>query len=178
WSMGKIVSQTEIKSDGDVFHELWRSRLHHITNISPDKIQGCELHEGDWGTVGSVIFWKYFHTLLSSLMLSLHSGALDMMAIFILFSCEIIDGKAKVAKDVIDELDEKNKTVILRVIEGDLLELYKSFVITVHVATKDENTLVTWTLEYEKRSDDVENPNTSMDFVVKVPNDIETHHLK
>ncbi|KAK2991227.1 hypothetical protein RJ640_018310 [Escallonia rubra] len=101
-----------------------------------------------------------------------------MMAIFILFSCEITDGKAKVAKDVIDGLDEKNKTVILRVIEGDLMELYKSFVITLHVDTKGENTLVTWTFEYEKQSDDVEDPNTFMDFAIKVTKDIETHHLK
>ncbi|KAK2991230.1 hypothetical protein RJ640_018313 [Escallonia rubra] len=51
-------------------------------------------------------------------------------------------GKAKVAKEVIDGIDEKNKTMILRVIEGDLLELYKSFVVTLHVDPKGENTLV------------------------------------
>ncbi|KAK3024603.1 hypothetical protein RJ639_044508 [Escallonia herrerae] len=119
--MGKIVSQTEIKSDGDVFHKLWGSMPHHIPNIIPDKVQGCDLHEGEWGTIGSVIFWNYVH-----------------------------DGKAKVLKEVIDKVDEKNKTVILRAIEGDLLDLYKSFVVTLHVDTKGENTLVTWTFEYEK----------------------------
>ncbi|KAK2981443.1 hypothetical protein RJ640_001957 [Escallonia rubra] len=36
---------------------------------------------------------------------------------------QIFDGKAKVAKEVIDGVDEKNKTVIFRVIEGDLLEI-------------------------------------------------------
>ncbi|KAK3023802.1 hypothetical protein RJ639_043468 [Escallonia herrerae] len=147
--MGKIVSQIEIKSNGDVFHELWGSKPHHISKISPDKIQGCDLHGGEWGTVGSVIFWKYVH-----------------------------DGKAKVAKEVIDEVDEKNKTVIFRVIEGDLLELYKSFVATLHVDTTGENNLVTWTFEYGKRSDDVEDPNTLMDFVVNLTKEIETHHLK
>ncbi|KAK2977748.1 hypothetical protein RJ640_022611 [Escallonia rubra] len=95
-----------------------------------------------------------------------------------MFSCAIIDGKAKVAKEVIDKVDEKNKTVIFRVIEGDLLELYKSFVLTLHVDTKGANNLVTWTFEYEKRSEDVEDPNSLMDFVVNLSKDIETHHLK
>ncbi|KAK2988871.1 hypothetical protein RJ640_018309 [Escallonia rubra] len=87
------------------------------------------------------------------------------------------NGKAKVAKDVIDKVDEKNKIVIFRVIEGDILELYKSFVLTLHVDTKGANNLVTWTFEYEKRSEDVEDPNTLMDFVINVTKDIETHHL-
>ncbi|KAK3004195.1 hypothetical protein RJ639_018601 [Escallonia herrerae] len=147
--MGKLVSQTEIKSNGDVFHELWGSKPHHIPKISPDKVQGCDLHKGEWGTVGSVIFWNYVH-----------------------------DGKAKVAKEVIDGIDEKNKTVIFRAIEGDLLELYKSFVATLHVDTKGGNNLVTWTFEYEKRSEDVEDPNSLMDFAVNLTKDIETHHLK
>ncbi|KAK2981447.1 hypothetical protein RJ640_001961 [Escallonia rubra] len=88
------------------------------------------------------------------------------------------DGKAKVAKEVIDKVDEKNKILIFRVVEGDLLELYKSFVITLHVDTKAANNLVTCTFEYEKRSEDVEDPNSLMDFVVNLTKDIETHHLK
>ncbi|KAK2966657.1 hypothetical protein RJ640_002355 [Escallonia rubra] len=85
-------------------------------------------------------------------------------------------GKAKVTKQVIDEIDEK--TVIFRTIEGDLLELYKNFVLTLHVDTKGANSLVTWTMEYEKRSEDIDDPNTLMDFFVNLTKDIETHHLK
>lgn len=58
---GKMVDKIEIKSDGDVFHEIFRYRPHHISNMSPGNIQGVDLHEGEWGTVGSVIFWKYVH---------------------------------------------------------------------------------------------------------------------
>ncbi|KAK3004196.1 hypothetical protein RJ639_018602 [Escallonia herrerae] len=109
--------------------------------ISPDKIQGCDLHEGEWGTVGSVIFWNYVH-----------------------------------AKTTLNSIC--SYTISTVVIEGDLLELYKSFVATLHVDTKGENNLVTWTFEYEKRSEDVEDPNTLMDFIVNLTKDIETHHLK
>ncbi|KAL5553453.1 hypothetical protein UlMin_040854 [Ulmus minor] len=36
-------------------------RPHLISNVSSEKVQGCELHEGEWGTVGSVIYWNYNH---------------------------------------------------------------------------------------------------------------------
>ena len=58
---GNLVGQTEIKSDGDVFHELVRDKPHQISAIAPTHIQGCDLHEGEFGKVGSVIFWNYFH---------------------------------------------------------------------------------------------------------------------
>ncbi|KAI7981929.1 hypothetical protein LOK49_Contig6G00008 [Camellia lanceoleosa] len=121
--IGKLVRQVEIKSDGDVFHELFRDKPHHISTMSPD-------------------------------------------------------GKKKVTKEVIEAIDEENKSVTFKVIEGDLTELYRTFKFTVHVDTKGENNLVTWTFEYEKKSEDVEDPNTLMDFTINVTKDIETHHLK
>ncbi|KAH7839978.1 hypothetical protein Vadar_010880 [Vaccinium darrowii] len=146
---GKMVREVEIKSDGDVFHEIFRYRPHHISTMSPGNIQNVDLHEGDWGTVGSVIFWNYTH-----------------------------DGKEKTAKVIAEAIDEEKKSVTFKVVEGDLLQLYKTFVSTVHVDTKGENNLVTWTFEYEKLSGDVEDPNTLMDFCITVTKDIETHHLK
>ncbi|KAA8529039.1 hypothetical protein F0562_033473 [Nyssa sinensis] len=146
---GKLVRQTEIKSDGDVFHEIFKSKPHHISKMSPDKIQGVDLHEGDWGTVGSVILWNYTH-----------------------------DGKEKIVKERIEAIDEENKSVTFKVIEGDLTELYKTFIATVHVDTKGQTNIVTWTFEYEKVNEDVEDPNTLMDFAINVTKDIETHHLQ
>ncbi|KAM7487740.1 hypothetical protein LguiB_025224 [Lonicera macranthoides] len=146
---GHMVDKIEIKSDGDVFHEIFRYRPHHISNMSPGNIQGVDLHEGEWGTVGSVIFWKYVH-----------------------------DGKEKVAKEIIEAIDEEKKSVTFKVVEGDLMELYKTFKLTVHVDTKGENNLVTWTFDYEKMKEDVPDPNTLMEFCLNVTKDIETHHLQ
>ncbi|XP_047308267.1 kirola-like [Impatiens glandulifera] len=146
--LSKLVKQVEIKSDGDVFHELFRFQPHHISNISPTNIQNVDLHEGDWGTIGSVIFWNYTH-----------------------------DGKEKVAKERIEAIDEEKKSVTFNVIEGDLLELYKICIFTVHVDTDGENNLVTWTVEYEKLNEDVEDPTSMLDFCIVLTKDIETHHL-
>ncbi|EYU31819.1 hypothetical protein MIMGU_mgv1a021736mg, partial [Erythranthe guttata] len=110
--------------------------------------KNCDLHDGEWGTVGSIIYFNYTH-----------------------------DGKERVAKEIIEAIDEVNKSVTFKVIEGDLMELYKTFKLIVHVDTSGEDNLVTWTLEYEKLNEDVPDPHTLMEFCLKVTKDIESHHL-
>ncbi|KAK1380608.1 Kirola [Heracleum sosnowskyi] len=145
---GKLVSQTKLKSSaGDAFHDLFRHKPHHISNISPQSIQNCDLHDGEWGSEGSIISWNYVH-----------------------------DGKDKFAKDVIENLDEEKKSITFRVIEGDLLETYKNFKAVCHVDKEGEDSLVTWTFEYEKLHENVDDPHTLMDFIVGVTKDIESHH--
>ncbi|KAM7463439.1 hypothetical protein LguiA_031560 [Lonicera macranthoides] len=146
---GQLVSKTSIKSSGDVFHELFRDDPHHISNITPAKIQGCHLHEGEFGKAGSIIQWTYFH-----------------------------DGKERVAKQVILAVDEEKKSITYKMLEGDLMELYKSFIIGIHVDTNGEDNLVTWTVDYEKLHEGIPAPTTLMDFFVEVTKDIETHHLQ
>ena len=92
-----------------------------------------------------------------------------------LFAC--VDGKDRVAKEIIEAIDEENKSVTFKVIEGDLMEHYKEIKLTVHVDTKGEDNLVTWTIEYEKVKDDTADPHTLMEFCLHVTKDIETHHL-
>ncbi|CDP21915.1 unnamed protein product [Coffea canephora] len=146
---GKLVFQIEIKSNGDVFHELFKNKPYEVSSISPDIVHGCELHHGDWGTVGSIIFWTYTH-----------------------------DGQKKVAKEIIESIDKEKKSVTFKVIEGDLLKLYKSFIITVQVENHGQNNLVIWTLQYEKLNHSVPDPTTIADLATKLTKDIETHHLK
>ncbi|KAF5793970.1 putative Bet v I/Major latex protein [Helianthus annuus] len=145
---GTMVKQVTIMSDGDVFHEIFRYRPHHISEMSPDNIKGVNLHEGEWGTVGSVIEWDFFH-----------------------------DGKPKVAKEVIEAIDEEKKSVCFKVIGGDILEAYKTFLITVHVDTHGEENVVTWTFHYEKVNESIPDPDSLMEFCLNVTKDIETHHL-
>ena len=59
--IGKLETDVEIKASATKFHDIFMKRPHHISNVSSEKIQGCELHEGEWGTVGSVIYWNYHH---------------------------------------------------------------------------------------------------------------------
>lgn len=50
-SNGKLVFQIEIKSDGDIFYEIFRKRPYHISEMSSDMIQNVDMHEGDSGKV-------------------------------------------------------------------------------------------------------------------------------
>ncbi|CAI9096155.1 OLC1v1032238C1 [Oldenlandia corymbosa var. corymbosa] len=147
---GKMIGQTVVKHSGvgDVFHDLFSKRPHDLTIASPDKIQGFAQLEGGIGAVGSMIFWNYTH-----------------------------DGKERVAKQIIEEVDEVKQSIKFRMIEGDLLELYKTFVITYHVDTDGEDNLVTWTMEYEKLDELGPHPGTLLAFALHLIEDIEAHHL-
>ncbi|MCD7470836.1 hypothetical protein HAX54_010997 [Datura stramonium] len=44
---GTLVLEINIKCDRNVFHEIYRYRSYHISNMSPDKIQNVDIHEGE-----------------------------------------------------------------------------------------------------------------------------------
>ncbi|KAM0015041.1 putative Bet v I/Major latex protein [Helianthus debilis subsp. tardiflorus] len=119
------VKQVTIKSDGDMFHETFRYRPHHISKMRPDNIKGVELHDGERGNVGSIFVWSHVS----------------------------LNGKLKVAKEVIEAIDEEKRLARFKVIGGHILEAYKTFSITLHVETRGDESLVTWTFYYEKLND-------------------------
>ncbi|PRQ40954.1 putative START-like domain-containing protein [Rosa chinensis] len=143
---GKVEADVELKASAAKFHEFFTRRPHHLSNISSDKIKECNLHEGEWGTVGSIIHWNYVH-----------------------------DGKTKVAKEVFEAIDDENNSITLKVVEGDLLEHYKSFKVTIEASPKGEGCTVHWTFEYEKVHGDVEDPHTLLQLVVDITKDICSH---
>ncbi|KAF2606649.1 hypothetical protein F2Q68_00046242 [Brassica cretica] len=57
--VGKLEADVEIKSSAEKFYHMWAGRVHDLPKATPDKIQNCELQEGDWGKVGSVVIWSY-----------------------------------------------------------------------------------------------------------------------
>jgi len=58
---GKLISEINIKCDGDVFHEIIKYKPHDIFRICSDKIQNMDIHEGELGNIGSVKSWKFTH---------------------------------------------------------------------------------------------------------------------
>ena len=56
---GKLICQTCIQTDGDVFHEIFGAKPHNVHTMTPKHIQGCDLHEGEFGKVGAIVNWKY-----------------------------------------------------------------------------------------------------------------------
>ncbi|XP_009798271.1 kirola-like [Nicotiana tabacum] len=145
---GKLISQIEIKGCGDLFHEMFRHKPHHLPNVTPDKIQAVDLHEGDWGTVGSVVNWNY-----------------------------TIEGQTKVVKVVVEAIDEEKRLVTFSAFEGHLIEQYKTFKATVHIENEGENNLVLWTIEYEKQNDEVSEPFCYLEFATNLTKEVDAHHV-
>ncbi|CAI9115070.1 OLC1v1015904C1 [Oldenlandia corymbosa var. corymbosa] len=83
----------------------------------------------------------------------------------------------RTAKQIIVEVGEVKQSIKFRMIEGDLMELYKTFIITYHVDTNGEDNLITWTLEYEKLEELGPHPGTLLNYFLHVIEDIEAHHL-
>ncbi|XP_057781595.1 kirola-like [Salvia miltiorrhiza] len=143
---GKLIAAIEFKAGGDLFHEIYMQKPNQVSIASPDKVQGCDLLEGQFGQVGAIIYWTYTH-----------------------------DGKEETAKEVIQSIDKEKKMIKFKVLEGDVMELYKDFVITLHVEDKGDIELVTWTLEYEMLNEEVGHPITILSYLIDVAKDIETH---
>ncbi|KAL9231106.1 hypothetical protein vseg_006369 [Gypsophila vaccaria] len=147
---GKLEIEVDIKASGDVFHELFGVNPHHVSNIMPDKVHACDLHEGDFGQIGSIIQWDY--------------------------TCE---GKKCVARDRVEVIDEEKKLVKYKMIEGStLLEDFKSMTITMQVIPKGEINAIMWAFEFEKFDDFGPYPTAFMDLAIAVTRDIEAHHVK
>ncbi|KAK8363567.1 hypothetical protein V6Z12_A03G170500 [Gossypium hirsutum] len=74
---------------------------------------------------------------------------------------------AKKAKEVVEAVDPDKNLITFRVIEGDLMEEYKSFVAMILVSPKSEDSgsIVHWTLEYEKLHDGIAHPETLLQLV-------------
>ncbi|GMI82417.1 MLP-like protein 43, major latex protein like 43 [Hibiscus trionum] len=127
---------------------MFTNKPHHLHHSCKDKVQGCDLHEGEWGKVGTIIIWSYVH-----------------------------DGKAKKSKEVIESIDHDKKLITFKVLEGDIMEEYKSFLFTLQVSPKSggSGSVVYWTMEYEKRHEAIDPPQTLLQLTVDISKDIDAH---
>ncbi|KAI4357627.1 hypothetical protein L6164_001564 [Bauhinia variegata] len=142
---GKLETDVHINATAEQFHEIFSSRTHHIANVA-DKIKGVEMHEGEWGKVGSIIVWNYVH-----------------------------EGKHCVAKEVVEAIDPEKNLITFKVIEGDLMEDFNSFKATIQVSPKDKGSVVHWTIEYEKKHGHVPDPHSLLELAIEMSQEIDDH---
>ncbi|KAK8477637.1 hypothetical protein V6N13_017267 [Hibiscus sabdariffa] len=148
---GKLEADVEIKASPEQFHDMFANKPHHMHHACNDKVQGCDLHEGEWGKVGTIVIFRF-----------------------------VLDGKATQLKDVIEAVDPDKNLITFRVMEGDIMEEYKSFLFTLQASPKSggSGSVVHWTLEYEKLHQGIDHPQTLLEFVKDVSKDIDTHLTK
>ena len=54
-----LCAKIEMRANKDVFHDAFTNKPHHVSTMCPLHVQGCELLEGAFETVGSKICWTY-----------------------------------------------------------------------------------------------------------------------
>ncbi|XP_039054697.1 MLP-like protein 28 [Hibiscus syriacus] len=69
------------------------------------------------------------------------------------------EGKAKTVKHVVD-YDHDNKSIVFTMLEGDLMEEYKSFVVTIQTLPKKDGKgcVAHWIVEYERLHEGIGHP--------------------
>ncbi|TKY49591.1 MLP protein 43 [Spatholobus suberectus] len=139
----KVETNVHIQASAEQFYDVLCNRTHHIANIFPEKIQSVEIHNGEWGTEGSIISWNYS-----------------------------LEGKACVSKEVVEGIDRENNKMTFKVIEGDLLGHYKSFKFIMQVTPKEKGSCAHWVLEYEKQKDHIPDPHTLLELTVEMSKEI------
>ncbi|KAD2393583.1 hypothetical protein R6Q59_012123 [Mikania micrantha] len=139
---GKKTFQVDIKCNGDVF---FRYRLADLLIIAPEFMKSCELQEGEWGAVGSIVNTNY-----------------------------ALDGRKQFVKHSIEAVDEEDKLITFKVHEGDLLTIYKSFKVHLHVNGTDDKITVTWTFVYDKTNDNIPDPDSLAEAAQNVTKYVET----
>uniref|UniRef100_A0A1J3CSY7 MLP-like protein 28 n=1 Tax=Noccaea caerulescens TaxID=107243 RepID=A0A1J3CSY7_NOCCA len=148
--VGIVETTVELKSSSEKFHDMLVGRPHNLSDASPSNLQGCELHEGEIGQVGAVLLWNYVH-----------------------------DGEAKVMKHRMESVEPEKNRVTYRVLEGDVMNEYKSFLITFQVTPKEgePGSIAHWHFEYEKINDEVAHPETLLQLAVEVSKEMDEHLL-
>ncbi|KAL1220840.1 MLP-like protein 31 [Cardamine amara subsp. amara] len=144
--LGELEVEVDIKSPAVKFYQVYAGRPHHVAKATSSKVQACDLLEGEWGTVGSIVNWNY-----------------------------VYGGKAKVAKERIELVEPEKNLIKFKIIEGDVLAVYKSFSITIQATPKEDGvgSVVKWHLEYERDDENVPHPKNFLPFLAEMTKEID-----
>lgn len=82
-------------------------------------------------------------------------------------------------KQRIESMEPENNRVTYKVLEGDLLKEYKSFLFTFQVTPKEgeSGSVAHWHFEYEKINEEMAHPETLLQFAVEVSKEVDEHLL-
>ncbi|WVY99364.1 hypothetical protein V8G54_025434 [Vigna mungo] len=131
----KLETNVYLEEAAEVVFDVFCNKTYYIAKAFPTKVKSIDINEGEWGTKGSIISKKYVH-----------------------------DGKNCVAKEVIGDIDRENYKLSFKVIEGDLLQNYKSFKFVIQFTPKENGSVAKLVLEYEKQNYDTPDPLTMIQF--------------
>ncbi|KAI3853407.1 hypothetical protein MKW92_017414 [Papaver armeniacum] len=83
-----------------------------------------------------------------------------------------------VKKEKVTEMDDERRRITHDLFEGEVMNVYKKFAVTLHVKPKKgdiEGNVVKWSVEYEKLNEDSPTPLSYLDVLDKITRDLNAH---
>ncbi|WMV09390.1 hypothetical protein MTR67_002775 [Solanum verrucosum] len=74
-------------------------------------------------------------------------------------------------KHLVEDVDPHKKSITWKLIEGDLLESYNYF----NAITSCDYQWTTWTIEYEKKTEDTPEPLIHLGFILDLTKNVDAH---
>ncbi|KAK8493255.1 hypothetical protein V6N13_122160 [Hibiscus sabdariffa] len=139
----------EAKSSADKFFDAYKTKPHLMPRMSNQLITDVKLLQGDWDSVGSVRLWHY-----------------------------TLQGKSVTMKEMIEKIDDTNRTIVYKVLGGDCMEFYNSWNPILNVTQMGDGCLVKCTMEFEKKNDDAPDLAMYTDFFTILVKNVDAFLLK
>ncbi|KAE8667198.1 Detected protein of unknown function [Hibiscus syriacus] len=144
----KMDCHLMVRSSADKFYDAFRNKAKLTPKMSDGFVADVKLLQGDWNSVGAVRLWTYD-----------------------------FEGKSQMVKEILEGVDDDNKTMVFKVVEGDVLNYYKSWRTVLNITAAREGSLVKWTMEFEKQNDDVPDPIKNADYLITLARNIDAYLL-
>ncbi|KAL1365624.1 hypothetical protein HN51_013621 [Arachis hypogaea] len=140
--IGKLEAEIEVKSNADKFWNAIRDFATIFPKASPSVYKSIQIIQGDGKAPGSV-----FKTTLGE-------------------GYELV----KTVTERIEDVDDAKRIIIYSVVDGELLKYLKSYKGYISVTPKgnDNGSIVKWSCEYEKASQEAPEPIFIKEFATNV----------
>ncbi|KAG5050692.1 hypothetical protein AAZX31_02G030300 [Glycine max] len=136
---GKLEVDIDLKSNADKYWQTLRNSTEIFPKAFPHDYKSIEVLEGDGKSPGSIRHISY------------GEGSPLVKSSF----------------EKIEAVDEEKKVVSYTIIDGELLQHYKTFKGDISVTPIGDGCEVKWSAAYEKVSHDISDPTLVKDFAVK-----------
>ncbi|KAH6834447.1 hypothetical protein C2S53_004182 [Perilla frutescens var. hirtella] len=141
--IAKIEAKAEITSPAAKVYDFFKNNLNNFVYLFPQVFKSAHLIEGEEGHVGNVKLIEY------------------------------VLGKAMSVKVKTEEISDAERSMTLRVIEGDITQLYSSFAAKLTFT----DGCVNWSIEFEKNNDKTPNPENYVELATQITKALDVYLL-
>ncbi|KAL2456145.1 Polyketide cyclase/dehydrase and lipid transport superfamily protein [Forsythia ovata] len=143
--MSKVLEVTPpIKSSPDKFYDFFKYHTGDLITVFPASFKSVQILEGEDGKVGCVKLWNYF-----------------------------IGGIPMTMKLRTEAINDAEKSITYKALDGDVIKLYKDFQFTITPG----NGVAKWTIVYEKAAELVPPPEIYGVFAIAITEVVDLHLL-